>query len=392
VPRLDQKVRAPSFAAGVVAAACVCGLSGGALAGPADDGLTPAAVEFRWDAPDAGCPAELEVIARLERLLGAPLGAIEGERLTVIARVRSDAEGAWDLRLWSVTAGGTRYRSIHADSCALLADAAALVAAMWIEPERSGDPGDTDAAAVAAAAQAPELVDSAAPEPPPSPAEAGPSTEPLVAEPPPAAETGAADPVLALAPPPHVEGRSRLGWSVGAGAAVAWDGRPGTGAGARVGVGVLGPAWTLGVDLAFGPGTRLELTGDPGELEVGSWTALLRGAWDPLRRARFAAGFGGGLELGALTGRGIGLETSQVDAVPRVAAVAHAAARVRIAGPVWLELAPELLVPLFETRFVVDGLGTAHVPRALGGRVWLGIVVVPRSRSARRTPAGGRHG
>jgi len=69
VPRLAQKVRAPSFAAGVVAAACVCGLSGGALAGPQDESTRPPTIEFRWDAPDADCPTELDVITGLERLL-----------------------------------------------------------------------------------------------------------------------------------------------------------------------------------------------------------------------------------------------------------------------------------------------------------------------------------
>ena len=108
------------------------GLVGLALASPAKAASpepTPAAaheeggVEFRWDAPTQGCPSEAEVLAELERLLGKPLAQLDQARLSAIARVRLEAEGGWDLRLWTVSATDTRQRSMVGEDCEVLADA-----------------------------------------------------------------------------------------------------------------------------------------------------------------------------------------------------------------------------------------------------------------------------
>lgn len=83
----------------------------GGPAGPASaSAAPPSVVELRWDAP-AGCPAEAEVIAELEALLGGPLAQRRGEPLTAIARVRQEPGGTWDLRLWTVGEAGTLQRS-----------------------------------------------------------------------------------------------------------------------------------------------------------------------------------------------------------------------------------------------------------------------------------------
>jgi hypothetical protein len=102
-------------------------------AGPGEPAPT-GSVEFRWDAPTEHCPSEAEVLAQLERLLGGQVSAQGDRRLTAIARVRRETDGRWDLRLWTVTQEETSERSMSGSDCVVLAEAAALLAAMAIDP------------------------------------------------------------------------------------------------------------------------------------------------------------------------------------------------------------------------------------------------------------------
>jgi hypothetical protein len=97
-----------------------------------------ASVDFRWDAPARDCPAEERVRERLEHLLGHPLAQSPAPRVTAIARVRQERDGSWDLRLWTVASSGpARHRGVRADECETLAEAAAVLTAMAIDPSRT---------------------------------------------------------------------------------------------------------------------------------------------------------------------------------------------------------------------------------------------------------------
>jgi hypothetical protein len=92
-------------------------------------------VDFTWDAPVGGCPAEAHVLAELERLLGGSVAEQGGRRLSAIARTRLETDGRWNLRLTIITEEGTFHRKeMLGEDCEVLADAAALLAAMAIDP------------------------------------------------------------------------------------------------------------------------------------------------------------------------------------------------------------------------------------------------------------------
>ena len=161
------------------------------------EGGTPE-LTLKWDAP-AECPTGATVAQDIERLLGRPLSATSQRPLQADAALAQQA-GAWQLRL-QVTAGdaGARERALAGGDCAQLAEAAAVIIALAIdpdlkielpeeapaagtqprpEPEAPSDPPVAELAPpVAAVAVEQPLPTSTPPEPIPPPA---PPTEPLV--------------------------------------------------------------------------------------------------------------------------------------------------------------------------------------------------------------------
>ncbi len=107
------------------------------VAGPvaADEGPRPAAWELQWVAPD-DCPdadAVRERVAALVQVDPAGVGT-----LYVDARIDHDDTG-WGLTLSTVFGERRDTREVHADSCADLGDATALVVAVSLDPRFSGD-------------------------------------------------------------------------------------------------------------------------------------------------------------------------------------------------------------------------------------------------------------
>lgn len=100
---------------------------------PADASPTrplPPGVEFIWDAP-ASCPDAQAVTARVAELLGE---RTLDRRVSVIARVRLEDDGMWDMRLYTVTPEGTRDRTLRHARCDLLAEATAIVVVVAVDP------------------------------------------------------------------------------------------------------------------------------------------------------------------------------------------------------------------------------------------------------------------
>ncbi len=361
------------------------GLVGLALASPAkaaspEPAPAPAAapapaheggVEFRWDAPAQGCPSEAEVLAELERLLGKPLAQLDQARLSAIARVRLEAEGGWDLRLWTVSATDTRQRSMVGEDCEVLADAAALLAAMAIDPNVLARMQTSDAALV----QAEQAEDVEQPEPEPQP-QPEPESEP---EPEP-------EPELFAVPPPIAAPKHRF--------------RPTLGLRAQGGVSLgdlpdVGPILRLALALQWwpkpderphGPGVRIEVEGhyafvrkarlaeSPGQgADLQHAFAVIRGC--PVLRHRpskLEFPICAGIEVGALIGEGVGFPTVAKGSIPWVALDLAP-------GVVWapipnfaLGLTAEPWIALSRPAFRVEGFGAIWRPgligfRALGG-------------------------
>ncbi|HWB79161.1 MAG TPA: hypothetical protein VG755_29575 [Nannocystaceae bacterium] len=128
-------------------------------------GIEPAGPLLEWDAPDS-CVDERVVAARLEQL-------IPGERpQTLTARAVVTKTGdRYRMRVELVSATGTSVRELESESCAVLAEAAAFVVAVAIDPAVATTAMSDDAIAE------PEVASEAAPSEA-APSETAPTHEP----------------------------------------------------------------------------------------------------------------------------------------------------------------------------------------------------------------------
>ncbi|MBX3275127.1 MAG: hypothetical protein KF729_32985, partial [Sandaracinaceae bacterium] len=101
-----------------------------ALAALAAPSRAAAQLVLGWDVPD-GCPPASAVHAEVARLLG---GQLPDDVALEAGAVASSRRGRWRLRLTTLMAGVAGERVIEGDACAPLADAAALVLALMIDP------------------------------------------------------------------------------------------------------------------------------------------------------------------------------------------------------------------------------------------------------------------
>lgn len=302
------------------------------------------AVEFRWDAP-AGCPGEAEVTAELERLLGGPLVGRGGQRVTAIARVRQEPGAGYDLRLWTVRDEGTLQRSLVHAECEAVAKAAALIAAMAIDPSALDRVGEAKAAAEVAA-EATTVTD---PEPPP------------LAEPEVKTEVKTEAPASVPSPAPGRGPRARaLRGAVRVGAGVAYGDLPGVGALTRMTAALVWPRARLELEASYGPvrKARYQDREDRG-VDLQMATATLRGCsvWR-VRRVDFP--ICGGAEIGAMYGRGVGFaltnEGRLLFAALQATAMVLFAPHPRVALGATVEGAVHVARP----RFVVEGVGEVY--------------------------------
>ncbi|MDC0717012.1 hypothetical protein [Nannocystis bainbridge] len=342
---------------GGLVALLLAGAMGPAAAAPASPRPV---VEFRWDAPTT-CPAEAEVVAELERLLGGPLTERKGPRLTAIARVRQDPGGEFDLRLWTVSDEGTLQRSLTHAQCDALARAGALIAAMAIDPsvlDRMSE--ETDAAEVAAEAKTVEEFEPPLePEPPP---------EPVVQPEPPRPEPQ---------PRPEVKQKKerRVRGGVRLGAGLSFGDLPGVGALLRLTPALIWPRARLEFEVGYGPLRRARFDDIPDrgadlQLAVGA----VRGC--PLLHARkFEFPLCAGLELGAMYGRGVGYtitsEARQLFVALHLAPGVFYAAHPRVAVGAIVEGAVHVVRP----RFVVANLGEIYRGALASFRALLAVEV-----------------
>src|SRR5690606_19175919 len=103
---------------------------GAMMAAIAAPGLT-----LRWEAP-AGCPGEAEVLARVIQMTGEQ--AAGSTSLQARGKVQAPSPGRWTLELELVGETGTGHRSLEAARCEELAEAAALVVAIAVDPQAGG--------------------------------------------------------------------------------------------------------------------------------------------------------------------------------------------------------------------------------------------------------------
>lgn len=337
-------------------------------------GAAPArdVIEVRWRAPPS-CPDEASVRAGVERYVGRPLAEIRGRRLSIIATAHP-AESYWSMTIYTVTAEGTQERSIrYAHGCSPLADAAAVLIAMTIDPQVLGR---LDAAAlelVTREADVPAVVEPRAPEPEPTPA---PRPEPPADRPPdppvaaPVAPAPTFNPPVAAPPRPRARprGAARVGGSLG------WGDLPSTGGGlglalalrlGRFQAELTGGGWFLrsvSLDLAGSSGAKFDL-----------WTLGLRAGYIVPVGRRLEVPLQLGLEAGQIHVRGVRLVGPGDARTPWLAIVFSPGLTVILRDFVAVVLGLELLVPATRPRFVVENAGELFRPAPIGLRGALGL-------------------
>jgi len=122
----------------------------GLAAGRAVASDAAALVVLEWAAPE-GCPDGAYVEREVHRLLGdASAGS---PYMQARAQVRQEKSGRWHIELRTMGRQGPGVRTVTAESCPALADAAALILALAIDPQRVAANRSTTTAAPSATAQ-----------------------------------------------------------------------------------------------------------------------------------------------------------------------------------------------------------------------------------------------
>jgi hypothetical protein len=303
----------------------------------------PPLVELQWNAPPE-CPqasAVHEAIAAMVPEQPMPLDPPPRAE----AKIERESWG-FRLQLRVGVQGTQRVRELRAQACASLVDAVAVEIAMLIE-------------------QAQEQVVEHEVVRPPAP--------PVVVPPP-------------VAAAPVVQRRARLRWRVRAGVSI--GGRVITGALAApsLGVALVGRSWAGTIDLGHWPRGFAPL---PGRTAEGSRLSLTTvtvggcGRWPAARR--FALAGCGGLELGASTARGVGLDGARRAADFSLAVLLSPVVEIGLAAGLRAALGPWVRLGVVRPGVRVDGVG--EIDRApwwsFGGVLRLELEIPGRKRGGR---------
>lgn len=306
--------------------------------------------EVVWRAPP-GCPTEAAVRDRVATLLaGAEVTAGAAVELTAETR----ADGRWRLHAVLHGPSGVGERTLDADTCDALAETAALLTAIAAQPSLAGTvppppPPSTDS--------------SAAEDRPPRPS--GEQASPVVVPP---TETAPSRPA-----PPTARPRARRGLlALGGGVAVGVLTTPM--AVLRAAGGVRGRRWSVALTQTFWLPRDMpsaEVSGVGGRMWL--WAAGLRGCGSPVN-GRVEVDLCGAVEVGAVTGRGIGALTQSVRQTSAWLALSGGPVLgVPVGMRTRLTLGVDLLVVAVRPHFSVLGGGEVCCGAQIGGRALLGV-------------------
>ncbi len=330
-------------------------------AAPGEDAPT-----LTWQAP-AGCPQASNVEGRISDYLGEmpPPGTAQ-----IRATVTEAGGGKYQLHVSVITATGATEHSLTSARCEVLADAVALVAAIALDPEQV-------AAAVDAGRALPEPEPEPDPEPDPEPEpepDPDPDPDPGSNAPPPtddgaASSTGEGNPGIRRFP------RLRLGlrpeFVVDGGAL------PVVGLGGGFSGALIGDHWRVEVGPVFMVGRS---TGSSLVPEATALVSLIgvdtRGCGVVGSRKRIVEGaFCGGVELGAMRGRGTGSTASPEDRT-KLWSAALISPGVAFVPLYWLAIfaGADLVVPFQRLAFEI-GDEEIHRARPAGIRGRFGLEV-----------------
>ena len=326
---------------------------------------TPAAPEIVWQAPP-GCPTETAVRDRVAALLAGTAGMAGA---AVELQVEALADGRWRLHAVLHSPSGDGERTLDADTCDALADAAAVLTAIAAQPSLAGT---VPPPSLAGTVPPPSLAGTV---PPPSLAGTVPPPPAADREPPGAAarEPPAVAPAPAPQPPPTTTPRARWGLlALGGGVAVGVLTTPM--AVLRAAGGVRGRRWSAALTQTFWlprdmPSAETSEVGG----RMWLWAAGLRGCGVPVD-GRVEVDLCGAVEAGTVTGRGIGALTRSLRQTSAWLALSGGpGVGIRLGTRVRLTLGVDLLVVAVRPHFAVIGGGEVCCSARVGGRALLGL-------------------
>ena len=310
----------------------------------------------QWQAP-AGCPAAPVVEGRVHELLGRVPAEHELQAVGVV-----NGGPRWHLELETTIGGRRQRRTLEADDCRAVAEAAALILAVSVDPLGvSQTPAGATASDEVAGREATSSVPATAVEPRPSvaPAEAvldEPTTPPgrPRSRPSPWLRVGGGGETVAI---PGGTGGVRLGFAL---------------EGERAFVRLEGSYWIDRLAVLHEPPNR-------SGAQVGLGTAAVQGGVR-LGGVRVRVPLALGLEAGGLRTRAVGLERGRDRVLPWGAGVVAVGVEWSVSRRVVLWGAVEGVLPLVRLRVrvgregVEDGV-VLHEPAVVGARALAGISI-----------------
>ncbi len=304
------------------------------------------AVELNWDSPE-GCPDRASVEQRIQKLLA---GASEKSVVVAEGHVTISKTG-YHLALTTTRDGTRGERAIDDASCEALADSAALIVAMAVDP----------AAGLG--------IEEPAPAPPPAVAAAS-ATEP---------ESPVPTPEVVIAPAPKADKPSlppvapsrreplRPRFLIAAGGDVLGYVFPRAALGGALSVGAILGRARFDLGARYAPSSEHEFaapSGASGTFEMLAGHARAAWLWS---YDAWELGPTLGFEAGRVRGRGNGVSTSLEASTMWLAGTLGALATHRF-GRFAFTGELSLLAPLTRPSFVIEGAGTVHTPAAVALR------------------------
>jgi hypothetical protein len=330
-----------------IASVLVCGAG---LAEPIERG----SYRMVWKGP-AECPTDLEVLARIEALLGTRVSELELPPLAARGRITLLAPENYELVLETFQGEQRFLRTMKAASCGELTDAGALVLALAIDPTLS------ERRTSAATAPAPSA--SATPnDSPPAPARATPAR-------PRERRTPAPPPTPAPEPVPEPEHAARF--LLGARAVLDFGSVADIAVGPGIGLAIQWRAFEGSLDGVWLPARRtLAAPGKGGDIALAA--VALRGCYRPLSGVFQALGCAS-FELGSLDGNGVGTVVRTHRSGLWAAPGALVGGRARLGSRLLVSLGAGAMVPIKPIDFTLDNVGLVHRVPALVARVEAGL-------------------
>lgn len=326
-----------------------------------------------WEAPD-GCPSQSDVEAQIAAMLAGSVRAVAPGTSLRFKVVRDGA--GWRLGGRLTGPDGVAERTLVARDCAALAEAAALIAAIAVDPEHVAPgevPVSTDSSPEVPPPPDPPAIVPAPPGDPPPQTPEVPETMSRGPAPAPAPDVAdePADPPAPSAPPARRRAAAELGLAAGLGLGAL----PRPAALLRLHVGARGRRFRVGARASAWLPREAAVPGHP---EVGGRFWLVSGGvygcgvLRPGKRVELP--LCGALDVGVLGGRGVGeLMPARAARSPWAGLSAGPGVHVTVHRHVAVQAALEGLAVLALPRFEISGVGAACCQSAFGGQLTAGL-------------------